>query len=102
MEYRAKGSFEWLTWLLLQALVWTGVIGVAWKLLKPGGWLYWTFDQFERNQPVSIYYLAVGVIGLLVGKFWLDSIDPRAFYHLMTATGAFAGTFFILSLLLKL
>ncbi len=102
MEYRAKGSFEWLTWLLLQALVWTGVIGVVWKLLKPGGWLYWTLDQFERNQPVSLYYLAVGVIGLLVGKFWLDSIDPRAFYHLMTATGAFAGTFFILSLLLKL
>ena len=82
--------------------MWTGVLGIAWKLLQPGGWLYWMLDQIERNQPTSVYYLAVGVLGLLAGKYWLDSVDPRAFYHLLTATGAFAGTFFILSLLLKL
>ena len=102
MEYRAKRSFEWLTWLLVDGLMWTGAIGVAWRLLKPGGWLYWILDLVDRNQPTSFYYLGVAVLGLLAGKFWLDSIGPRAAYHLLTATGAFAGTFFILSLLLHL
>jgi len=102
MEYRAKGSFEWLTSLLLNGLMWTGVVGIAWNLLKPGGWLYWILNQIEQNQPTSFYYFGVGVLGSLAGKFWLDSIDPRAFHHLLIAIGAFAGTFFILSLLLHL
>ena len=102
MEYRAKGYFDWLTWLLLNGLMWTGAVGIAWNLLKPGGWLYWSLDLIERNQPVSYYYLATGVCGLLAGKFWLDRIDPRACYHLLTAGGAFAGTFYLLSLLLHL
>ena len=102
MEYRAKGHFEWLTWLLLNGLMWVGVIGIAWNLLKPGGWLFWIIDLIARNQPTSFYYLAVGVLGLLAGKIWLDHVDPRAFYNLLTAAGAFAGTFFILSLLLPL
>jgi hypothetical protein len=102
MEYRAKAQFESLTWLLLNGLVWVGVIGIAWNLLKPGGWLYWIIDLVVGNQPVSFYYIAVGVLGLLAGKIWLDNIDPRAFYNLLTASWAFAGTFFILSLLLPL
>lgn len=102
MEYRAKGHFEWLTWLLLNGLMWVGVIGIAWNLLKPGGWLFWIIDLIARNQPTSFYYLAVGVLGLLAGKIWLGNIDPRAFYNLLTVTWAFAGTFFILSLLLPL
>ena len=102
MEYRAKSHFDWLTWLLLNGLMWTGVVGIGWKLLKPGGWLYWMFDLVERNQPTGFYYLAVGALGLYAGKIWLDSLGPRAFYHFLTATGAFAGTFFILSLLLHL
>ena len=102
MEYRAKRHFESLTWLLLNGLMWVGVIGIAWNLLKPGGWLFWIIDVIVRNQPVSFYSLAVGVLGLLAGKVWLDSIDPCAFYNLLTATWAFAGTFFILSLLLPL
>lgn len=102
MEYRAKGHFEWLTRLLLQSLVWTGAVGMAWNLFKPGGWLYWLLDQIERNQPDSAYYLAAGMLGLLVGKYWLDGINPRAFLHLLNASGACAGTFFIMSLLLKL
>jgi hypothetical protein len=102
MEYRAKFHFESLTWLLLNGLMWMGVIGTAWNLLKPGGWLFWIIDLIERNQPTSFYYLAVGVLGLLAGKVWLDHIDPRAFYSLVTAALAFAGTFFILSLLLPL
>lgn len=102
MEYRAKGYLDWLSWLLLNSLMWTGAVGVAWNLLKPGGWLYWGLDLIESNQPTSFYYLAVGVLGMIAGKYWLDSIDPRAFYHLLSAVGAFAGTFFILSLLLRL
>ena len=102
MEYRAKGSFEWLNGLLLNGLMWTGVIGIAWHLLKPGGWLYWILDQIEQNQPASFYYFGVGILAALAAKFWLDSLAPRAFYHLLVVTGAFAGTFFILSLLLRL
>lgn len=102
MEYRAKGYFELLTWLLLNGLMWVGVIGIAWNLLKPGGWLLWIIDLIVRNQPASFYYLAIGVLGLVAGKVWLDNIDSRAFYNLLTATWAFAGTFFILSLLLAL
>ena len=102
MEYRAKGSFEWLSGLLLNGLMWTGAAGIAWNLLKPGGWLYWILDQIEQNQPASFYYFGVGILASLAGKFWLDSLAPRAFYHLLVVTGAFAGTFFILSLLLRL
>ena len=102
MEYRAKNHFELLTWLVLNSLMWVGVVGIAWNLLKPGGWLFRIIDLIVGNQPASFYYLGVGLLGLLAGKTWLDSIDPRAFYHLLTVTSAFAGTFFILSLLLPL
>lgn len=102
MEYRAKIHAESLPWLLFNGLTWTGVIGIAWNLLKPDGWLSWIIDAMVRNQPTSIYYLAIGVLGLLAGKVWLDNIDPHAFYGLLTAAAAFAGTFFILSLLLPL
>lgn len=102
MEYRAKGSFEWLTWLLLNGLIWTGILGIAWNLLGPGGWLYRILDLIDRNQPTGFYYLGVGVLGLFAGKNWLDGIGPHAVYHFLTAMGAFAGTFYILSLLLHL
>jgi hypothetical protein len=102
MEYRAKASLEWLTWLLLNCLIWTGFACVAWNLLKPGGWLYWILDLIVRNQPTSFYYLGVGVFGAIAGKFWLDSIGPHVFHHLLMAIGAFAGTCYILRLLLEL
>jgi len=68
MEYRAKGHFESMTWLLLNGLMWVGVMGIAWNLLKPGGWLSWIIDLVVQDQPASFYYLAVGVLGLLAGK----------------------------------
>lgn len=102
MGYRTKGHFESLTWLLLNGLMWVGVAGFAWHLVKPGGWLYRIFDLVVREQPTSFYYLAIGALGLFAGKIWLDSIDPRAIYNLLTASCAFAGTLFILSLLLPL
>ena len=101
MEYRVKGSLEWLTWLLLNCLMWTGVGCIAWNLLRPRGWLYWIVDLIGRNQPTSFYCLGVGVLGLIAGKFWLDSIGPHAVYHLLMAIGTFAGTFYILILLLQ-
>jgi hypothetical protein len=102
MEYRTKAHIESLTWPLMYGLMWVGVIGIAWNLFKPGGWLFWIIDLIAANQPTSFYYLAVGMLGLLAGKVWLDNIDPSAFYSLLTAACAFAGTFFILSLLLPL
>jgi hypothetical protein len=102
MEYQVKGHFDRLTWLLLSALMWTGVAGIAWNLLKPGGWLSWTIDQILDNQPTGFYYLAVGVLGVIAVKVWLDTIYPQAFRNLLTVMCAFAGTFFILALLLQL
>lgn len=100
MEYRAQDHLDSLTRLLLVVLMWVGGAGIAWNLFRPGGWLYWIFDLIARNQPVSYYYLAVGALGLLAGKILLDNVYPRAFYDLLTVACAFAGTFFILSLLL--
>ena len=102
MQYREQGQFESLSQLLLSGHAWVGVIGIAWNLLKPGGWLYRIIDLVMLNQPAGFYYLAIGVLGLLAGKVWLDRIDPRAFYNLLAATWACAGTFFILHLLLPL
>ena len=102
MEYRAKGHLDSLLWLLLNGLMWVGVIGIVWNLLKPGGWLYWGIDLAVLHQPDSFYYLGVGILALLAGKVWLDHIDPSAFSNLVTAACAFAGTFFILSMVLPL
>ena len=102
MEYRAKGHFDSLLWLLLNGLMWVGVVGIAWNLLKPGGWLYWGIDLAALHQPDSFYYLGVGILALLAGKVWLDHIDPSAFSNLVTAVCAFAGTFFVLSMVLPL
>jgi len=102
MDYRARSQFDSITGLLLNGLMWVGVAGIAWNLLKPGGWLFRIIDVITRNQPVSLYYLAVGVLGLIAGKILLDIVDRRAFYNLLTVSCAFAGTFFILSLLLRL
>lgn len=80
----------------------TGVTRIAWNLLRPRGWLYWIVDLIGRNQPTSLYCLGVGVLGLISGKFWLDRIGPHAVDHLRVAIGTFAGTFYILILLLQL
>lgn len=102
MEYRAKAHFGSLTWLLMNLLTWVGVIGIAWNLLKPAGWLFWIIDLIVANQPTSFYYLAVGMLGLLAVKVWADNIDPGACNNLLAASAAFAGTVFILNLLLPL
>ena len=102
MEYRARGQFEWLSWALLNGLMWVGAAGIAWRLLKPGGWLYQGLDLIVQNQPVSFYYLGTGTLGLIAGKIWLDNIDPRATRYALTACCAFAGTLFIMSMVLPL
>lgn len=102
MEYRSKDYLESLSWPLLNCLMWVGAVGIAWNLLKPGGWLFRIIDLIVDNQPASFYYLGVGLLGLLAGKAWLDNIGPRAFSNLLTVIAAFAGTFFLLSLLLSL
>jgi len=102
MQYRENSYFESLTRLLLQSLMWTGVIGIAWNLLKPGGWLFRIIDLVLRNEPESFYYAGVAALGLIALKVWLDSVIPRAFYNLLTAGCAFAGTFFILQQLLPI
>jgi hypothetical protein len=102
MQYRENSPFESLARLLLYSLMWTGAIGIAWNLLKPGGWLFHLIDLMLNNQPQSFYYAGVAVLGLIAGKIWLDSVVPRAFYNLLTAGCAFAGTLFILQQLLPI
>ena len=102
MGYRTRGHFESFTWLLLNGLMWVGVVGIAWNLLKPGGWLYWGIDLAVLHRPDSYYYLGVGVLALLAGKAWLDSIGPSAIWNLLTVACSFAGTFFLLRLLMHL
>ena len=102
MEYRTKTHFDSFTWLLLNGLMWVGVVSIVWNLFKPDGWLFWAIDLILRDRPAGFYYLGLGVLALLAGKYWLDRIDPRAFRNLLTAGCAFAGTMFILGLLLPL
>jgi hypothetical protein len=102
MEYRAKNHVDTLAWLLLNGLMWIGAAGIAWHLFKPGGWLFWAIDRILSDQPTGFYYLGLGIIGALGAKFGLDSIAPRLFQNLLGAGCAFAGTLFILGLLLPL
>jgi hypothetical protein len=102
MEYRSRGLFESTIWITLNALLWVGIIGIAWNLLKPGGWLFQFLGVIADNQPTSFYYLAVGILGLLSGKHWLDQMNPNAVSNLLSFGCAFAGSVFILRLLLPL
>jgi hypothetical protein len=99
MEYRSRGQFEVLTRVVLDSLKWAGVIGVAWNLLKPGGWLLSIVNTIAENQPMSVYYLVLGVIAVFSCKVWLDNVHPRAFSRLLGFAWALAGVFSILRLL---
>ena len=102
MEYRENNYFDSIAWRLQVCLMWVGIMGIAWKLFKPGGWFFWSVDLFLREQPDSYYYLAVGIAALVTLKKWIDAIDPQATRNLLSALCAFAGTLFILSLFLPL
>ena len=102
MEYRTKRPIEMLTSGQLKGPIWVGIAAAAWNLFKPGGWLYWFIDLMVNNQPMSFYYLMVGVAGLLSAKVWLDNVHPNACDNLLTVLCAFAGTYFILRLLLPI
>ncbi len=99
MRYRASGSFELVLWVVLNALTWIGIIGIAWSLFKPGGWLFHAIAMVLDNRPTSYYYLVLGLVALLVGKRLLDKIHPDFVSNLMTIIWAFAGTVFIVHLL---
>jgi len=43
MQYREDGRLESLTQLPLMSLIGAGVIGIAWNLFAPGGWLFRMF-----------------------------------------------------------
>lgn len=102
MLYPARNRFDRLTALLSHALMWVGIAGIAWYSLKPAGWLYQFIDLVLRELPVSLYYLGLGALALLAAKAWLDSIDRRAVGYALSASCAFAGTLFILHLVLPL
>jgi hypothetical protein len=102
MQYRSKGGFESALWATQCALLSIGIVGIAWNLLKPGGWLYWLIAIIADNRPTSFYYLALAATGLLVGTLWLNQVKPGVIANLLTFACAFAGTYFILRLLLSL
>ncbi len=96
MKYRTRGNFEALIWLLLRALTWVGIAGIAWNLFKPGGWLYRCLALIEDHQPTSYYYAVAAIFGVFAAKHYLDQAHPNVFSNLLTVLWAFAGTFFIL------
>ena len=102
MEYRAKRQLNPVVSLLLYGVVWVGVLGIAWNLFKPQGWLSWAIDLILSNETTGIYYLAVAALAVFAAKYWLDSIGPYAFRATLIMICAFAGTIFIMGLLLPL
>ena len=99
MEYRNKGVFDATIWVLLRALQWVGIVGIAWNLFKPGGWSFQLIDLVANSQPEGYYYLGIAVLGLLGGKLLLDSLGPNALANFLAVGGGFAGTYFVLRLL---
>ena len=102
MHYRSRGMFESALWATQYAVLSIGIVGVAWNLLKPGGWLYWFTAVIADHRPTSIYYLALAAAGLSAGTLWLNRIKPGLLSSLLTVACAFAGTYFVLRLLLPL
>lgn len=102
MQFRSRGGFESVLWATQWALLSIGIVGIAWNLLKPEGWLSWLIGMVEENQPTSFYYLALAAIGLLAGTHLLNQTRPGAIPNLLTFVCAFAGTYFILRLVLPL
>jgi hypothetical protein len=102
MEYRSRGRFEATIRVTLIALLWVGIIGIAWNMFKPRGWLFQFIGTIVDNRPTSYCYLAVGILGLLAAKYWLDELNPNAVANLLSFGCVFAGSYFILRLLLPL
>lgn len=102
MQYRSRGFFESVLWATQNLLLSIGIAGLVWNLLKPGGWLYWLIAIIVENRPTSLHYLALAAAGLLAGTLWLNQVKPGAISIVLTFTWAFAGTYFILRLLLPL
>jgi hypothetical protein len=102
MHYKSIGFFEAALGAAQKLLLSIGIAGVAWSLLRPGGWLYWFIAILAGNRPTSLYYLALAAIGLLAGTLWLSQARPGAISSILTFACAFAGTYFILRLLLPL
>jgi len=100
MQYRSRGGIDSALWIMQHLLLSIGIVGVAWDLLKPEGWLYWLIDMIEANRPDSFYYLALAITGLFVASLWLNRAKPGAIANLMAFGWAFAGTYFILRVLL--
>jgi hypothetical protein len=102
MQYRSRGLLESALWAAQNVLLSIGIVGVAWNLLKPGGWLFRLIGFIADNRPTSLHYLALAGAGLLAGMLWLNRLKPGAISILLTFIWAFAGTYFILRLLLPL
>jgi hypothetical protein len=102
MHYRSRGMFESALWAMQYALLSIGIAGVAWHLLKPGGWLVWFIAVIAEHRPTSIYYLALAAAGLSAGTLSLNRLKPGLIPNFLTFACAFAGTYFVLRLLLPL
>ena len=102
MQYKTRSVFESAVWAKQYALLTIGVVGLAWSLFKPGGWLYWLIALIAEHQPTSYYYLALALASLLAGTLWLNHAKPGVIPNVLSFGCAFAGTYFILLLLLPL
>jgi hypothetical protein len=95
--------FESALWATQYALLSIGIFGFGWNLLKPGGgWLYSLLAIVAEHRPASLYCLAFAAAGLLSGSYWLNRVAPSVLSNLLTVACAFAGTYFVLRMLLPL
>lgn len=102
MQYKSRGMFESALWATQYALLSIGIVGVAWNLLKPGGWLNWFIAVIAEHRPASYYYVAPAAAGLLAATLWLRRTRPGVIANLLNFGCAFAGTYFVLRLLLPI
>ena len=100
MQYRASRDPNRVVSLMLYAVVLIGALRIVWNLFKPDGWLLWAIDLFLGAQPNGLYYFALACAGVFAMKFWLDTIGPNAVRNALIMLCAFAGSFYLLGILL--
>ncbi len=82
-------------------LILIGLVGLAYRALRPGGWLGSTLDYFWEKSPGLVWLIAFAtVIALAVGKrAFFPTRQRQAQSDLFLYVGLALGVFFLFKLL---